>query len=586
MAPTIPSVADPFKISSIKAAKRFLQTAMLFDDNATFTAPVTVKPVVLITPPSDEPEELEDIPEAKSEPTKDEVKNSQTPNPGENLYAKLINDAFAKEGIVCGVIKPVREDPTAIAAIKNAAKRTDIVVVDWSIDNDQGATAMSLIESILKDDQNDDSQDNKGRLRLLAIYTFDPGLADIAEEIKNRFGFKPTGEDVKGQYTLALDNNVRLCIYQKDRGSAAYYGPDRERVVADDKLPEKLIGDFSDMTSGLLFNLVLTALGAIRENTHRLIQRFSATMDAPYFTHRVLSPHVDDTQAHPINLLTSEIEDILLDCVVSEEVNSKSINDWLDKISNDRDLTWNGISKADILQSLKALSAVGIEKYFETNQASLPATLKALYKKLVAGEDRNSAMTSMLIGNNAKANEYDRDFAILTSFRSHYVQPPPQLTLGAVLGRKNDMNGWDYLICIQPVCDATRLGVGIPHSFPFLRLIDPTRAAPPKPVFNLTFVHRKETRRLKIAVKPSQIVLHSFNGNCSNETVVATRHKDIVVDNPDYWTFTTTDDVSYEWIGELRFPQAQRVAVNLAAELSRVGLTESEWLRRAIKGSN
>jgi hypothetical protein len=44
--------------------------------------------------------------------------------------------------------------------------------------------------------------------------------------------------------------------------------------------------------------------------------------------------------------------------------------------------------------------------------------------------------------------------------------------------------------------------------------------------------------------------------------------------------FTAKNGTHYKWIGDLRFEQAQRIANKYAAELSRVGLNESEWLRR------
>lgn len=585
MQPVLPHPAEAFKARSIKATKRFLQTAMLFDDHATFEQE-SIKPTIINTPilegPTDLEEELDEEVDAKPTTETNPVGALKQASEGEYLFAKLINEAFAKEGIVCGVIKPVREDQAAIEAIIKAAKRADIVVVDWSIDGDQGATAMNIIENILQNDQASGSEDHQGRLRLLAIYTFEPDLSGVAEAVKSRFGFKEIGiQDANEKYTLTLDNNVRLCIYQKDRGSSKNYGPHKERIIKDGSLPERLIEDFSDMTTGLLFNLVLTALGAIRENTHRLLQRFSSSMDAPYFTHRVLSDPMTETQEHPVNLLTSEIEDILLDCAVAEEVDSQSIGEWLDKISANRPATWSGVANPVLLQSLKDLSVDGIKKFFEAQKGTLPEPIKSIYKKLVKGDDRASTMTDLLLGGNAKAAEDDRDFAVLTTFKSHYAQPAPQLKLGSVLGIKNQMNEWEYLVCIQPVCDATRLAPGVPHSFPFLKIIDPMREVEPKPGFNLTFVHRKVNRRLKVSIKPSQIVLQSFESEGSHQAVVAQQIRE--GDNTDYWTFVNTSSETFEWLGELRFPHAQRVAVNLAAELSRVGLTESEWLRRAAK---
>ena len=40
----------------------------------------------------------------------------------------------------------------------------------------------------------------------------------------------------------------------------------------------------------------------------------------------------------------------------------------------------------------------------------------------------------------------------------------------------------------------------------------------------------------------------------------------------------------YRWVADLKPEHAQRVANEYAYELSRVGLTESEWLRRWMPG--
>ena len=39
----------------------------------------------------------------------------------------------------------------------------------------------------------------------------------------------------------------------------------------------------------------------------------------------------------------------------------------------------------------------------------------------------------------------------------------------------------------------------------------------------------------------------------------------------------------YKWIGELRLERAISLSNDFAAELARVGFTESEWLRRYAK---
>jgi hypothetical protein len=48
--------------------------------------------------------------------------------------------------------------------------------------------------------------------------------------------------------------------------------------------------------------------------------------------------------------------------------------------------------------------------------------------------------------------------------------------------------------------------------------------------------------------------------------------------------FSDVYKVKYQWLGELTSEHAQRVANEFAANISRVGLDESEWLRLKAKG--
>ena len=51
----------------------------------------------------------------------------------EDLDAKALVDGFAKEGIACTVLRPVREDDVVTQASKLAVL-ADIVVLDWILD--------------------------------------------------------------------------------------------------------------------------------------------------------------------------------------------------------------------------------------------------------------------------------------------------------------------------------------------------------------------------------------------------------------------------------------------------------------------
>jgi hypothetical protein len=45
--------------------------------------------------------------------------------------------------------------------------------------------------------------------------------------------------------------------------------------------------------------------------------------------------------------------------------------------------------------------------------------------------------------------------------------------------------------------------------------------------------------------------------------------------------FTSVDGIEFEWLCDLKSNHAQRIVNDFSAYLSRVGLDESEWLRRS-----
>jgi hypothetical protein len=95
--------------------------------------------------------------------------------------------------------------------------------------------------------------------------------------------------------------------------------------------------------------------------------------------------------------------------------------------------------------------------------------------------------------------------------------------------------------------------------------------------FNLLAKKDGQWVRLKWKPKPYNVRMFEFDANTSENTVTARSEGD------SFW-FSTPDGLyRLKWIGQLKFPQAQRVAQALASEAGRIGLTESEWLRRNSK---
>jgi len=65
-----------------------------------------------------------------------------------DLDAKKITDGFARQGLVCAVLRPDAGEGLAMAGTR-AVTRADIIVVDWVLHDDNGSATLGIISSIL-----------------------------------------------------------------------------------------------------------------------------------------------------------------------------------------------------------------------------------------------------------------------------------------------------------------------------------------------------------------------------------------------------------------------------------------------------
>ena len=155
------------------------------------------------------------------------------------------------------------------------------------------------------------------------------------------------------------------------------------------------------------------------------------------------------------------------------------------------------------------------------------------------------------------------DFAILTHHKNIFqpVIEPPILTLGSIIKDKNN----NHYICIQQRCDSVRIKEG-QRRFLFLPLED--EGEYPLIVNNsLTLFPNKSSFALKtIRFKPQE-----------GATIIQASMVN------DKYIFTSIHKEAYEWVVDLKEMHAQRILNSYCAQLSRVGLNESEWLRLSAK---
>ncbi len=128
-----------------------------------------------------------------------------------------------------------------------------------------------------------------------------------------------------------------------------------------------------------------------------------------------------------------------------------------------------------------------------------------------------------------------------------------------------------YMLCLQPVCDSIRIN-GKTRTFIFCFLDMPDAGKP--------FTHAVvdlNRKPIQLAYKPRVSSCYVANFTAGTDAVCPTK------DDQGRFIFEDEGKNKYEWIAELKTEHAQRAAEEFGRTLSRVGLTESEWLRLKAK---
>jgi hypothetical protein len=463
---------------------------------------------------------------------------------------KVIVRAFAKKGVVCSVIKPAKAEMDSLTElIRDLADCADITVLDWSLYDDKGNKALEIIANVLSQDR----ERLTGRLRLLAIYTGNNAPDRIAPTIKEHLEEElPNSVEMDANGFALNCGATRIVILlkpERDKISQQFH----ERIVEFDNLAESLIEEFTQMTAGLVSNVLVNSLAHLRKNTFKMLGRFAGDLDAPFLTHRVLQDNVpEDAEEDLVMLISREIEAILEEVGSGRCAGIEAIKAWL---------VLNGIESFDL----------GRNKPFTRDQfAEACISGITVFDGLSNSEQRNlhQKITRQL---NPAAQErlLDEKFAQLTVMRSFYENKLPTLTLGSVvkMTKDDEAGGSPYWVCLLPRCDTVRLDE--PRAFLFLPLLMDQNQ------FNWVLREGDSYTRLRVESKPYNLRVFTFRP-VEHRMILAKK------ESGDYF-FHDVNDIQFKWLGELRGDHALRLSGSFAATMSRIGLSESKWLERSAK---
>ena len=581
--------ASSFRQRSRSQARRFLQTAVVVDDRASLDLAV---PHEVVTP-------------GKGAAQATPAPGAPTPDSKNDLDARRLINKFAAEGVVCAVLKPDfgdgGEDIKVVETrADKATQRADIVIMDWNLRGEEQASgdeAKQLIRRILTTD--DDTGTAPRRLRLVAVYTGETGLREIADELRELVAgvrppktepeTEPETETEAGAGKQPADRDyvvragpVTLVVYGKAGGTLSEQGEDLARRVGEDDLPDRLLDDFAEMTQGLLSNVALASLSAIRENTHRILSRFGSGVDAPYVAHRVLSTPPEEAEDHPVPLVASEIEGVLADAVAGL-VGRDALGDWLATVADAPLGEGLNLEPDKFREALLDLAVEGLQghdsKAHGTEWHTLVQRLRGKTNKSPKGA--LSDLTNRMTPEDTDGQLADMKFAVLTAVRSQYDEPHPTLRLGSIVA-VGGLEDTDYRLCIQPVCDSVRIPDAEERSFPMLRMtVVPhvNKGHRVDVVVQTRADDKAESSFVKLCVslKARHVSLLPIRPEAGRGVVSAGPPDD----NGNRWFVPPGgSEPAVRWVADLKPEFAIRIAGRFAGEISRVGLTESEWLRR------
>ena len=499
-------------------AQRFLRTAVVIDDKAEMV--LEKVPDEVVTPDRGTP--------ARSPGDGD----SQTRGSQHTLDARSVIGSFSDLGVICGVVGPAQ-------SAMDAMRQADIVVLDWLLQDDDPCFTLNLLGDILG------GRDDRNALRLVAVYTGEARLQDIAQKVfgeLQRMELSPEDSDMPNSIPY---RHGRLVLYAKSNVNLA--APLKERSVAAEDLPARLLDDFALMTEGLLPSIALTSLAAVRESEHKVLDQFRAELDPAFLAHRACLPEPEEAEGQMVSHVAEELRGLMDNAVaVASPASADAVERWLrDKFEEHTQIEF-GDKTLDLEQTVR-LANGSLKKPKDKDVTSL-----------------SSGFAGRQVGG------LDERLAWIMSFRTVFNAPPPTLWLGTVVAQVADGEE-QLLLCMRPRCDCVRLNDETLFLFlPF--------SAPQRPGQQIVVRLGNQFKRLAINLKPSGWILRRFRPSEEFGPVTATRREE----EGDF-VFTDTCELQYEWRGELKAEYAQRVAQTFAENMSRVAVDESEWLRRMAK---
>jgi len=496
--------------------------------------------------------------------------------------ALKISQAFAQEKKICAVYKPISKSD--IECFKYISEKADVIILDWFIDikedinneiadqdaeDDEvrGKYTMSIIEyifSYLKDNES---------LKLIIIYTGEIDLEGITLSVYEKLHsmditLKKDLCKIENDYVKIL---VKAKVGSEEDGNKFNHLQKLQPMLTKyEDLPKVILDEFTLLTHGVISNFALKSLTLIRKNSFRLLKLYNNKLDNAFLLHKLLLPNPNDANEQLIENFSQSIEAMLNYINDNNSVLSTDLVDsWLEEISINKT---KKICKQDVeinTDFLKKWLKLGYAKTFSELWKEKNHEITKL-KKLDSSLSDLAKHEGVKFLKDDNDSDEDANFSILTLHKSNvkHSSSVPKLALGSIIKHIVTDVKTEYFLCIQAKCDSIRFENNRRFIFIELDVIEGDNN------FNL-LARNTDNDVLKFKYRNKSYDLKTFKFNPSEEkdSVFAKREED-------YHYFETIHNEKLIWLCDLKDMQAQRISNIIAAQISRVGLDESEWLRR------
>jgi len=558
----------------IESAEQYLRTVVLIDDRIYEKERGSVVSHLAKSPAGRRKPALKNATPSSDKSGKAIEKAAVPEEPDEVSFHDLQN-SFAKKRIICSLYQPKKRASFGKQSeVYKLCSTADVVIIDWDLHGDAGEKATALVRILVEQSM----QDIPHQLRLILIYTRDPNLGgvanDIYESLVERGGEQSIGvEDGSEGLILMTDNSRVVILGRRSDTSLSQYS---NFLVPESVLATRTINEFSRLAAGLLQGIILRGIAKIRENNRRILCRFHKDLDIAFLTHRSLSLP-DEAFGQIIPLLTDELHAVLEDTLGESPLGKAPavkgiLDDWCDKhwkVNNDPELNiGDGANGLEFVKDVFCNGPAIKKNYSRVQGSKIPGLIKKRENEPPKWKEKGCNKLAEYLLGDCEVDHCHEKLSSLMSQRVRYDNSRRALHLGVIVRELADKKR--YLLCLQPVCDSVRMA-GKNRAFLFCFL---NKAMDDKPTH---CVINESGKLIQLQYKPkiSNIFVSNFKGN--NDTVCANK------DEQSRFIFKGEGGKGYEWIAELKTEHAQDAAEQFGRELSRVGLTESEWLRIKAK---